>query len=71
MVKQLSGCRRRRSNPFAAPNNQMTPYQAPEMAPTSFKGTFLGVEINFASEADFLKAQMAYEEEKGRRSAVR
>ena len=64
MVKQLTGSVGGGSNPFAAPNNQMMPYQAPEMAPTSFKGTFLGVEINFASEADFLKAQMAYEKKK-------
>jgi hypothetical protein len=62
MVKQLTGSVGGGNNPFAAPNNQMTQYA--EMAPTSFKGTFLGVEINFASEADFLKAQMAYEKKK-------
>lgn len=64
MVKQLTGAVGGGNNPFAA-NTQMTQYNPnAEMAPTSFKGSFLGVEINFASEADFLKAQMAYEKKK-------
>jgi len=52
-------------NPFVGgPSSAMVPYnqqQLAEAAPALYKAQFLGQEIGFASEADYLKAKMALE----------
>ena len=54
-------------NPFAAGGSTaMVPVNmTQEVAPMGFKGSFFGVEINFATEADYLKAQMAVQRRMG------
>lgn len=53
-------------NPFAAGGSTaLTPVNMAGEVATTYKANFLGVEINFATEADFLKAQMAVQRRAG------
>ena len=53
-------------NPFAAGGSTaLSPVNMAGEVATTYKANFFGVEINFATEADFLKAQMAVQRRAG------
>lgn len=58
-------------NPFAAGGSTaLAPVNMAGEVATTYKANFLGVEINFATEADFLKAQMAVQRRAGGAQAL-
>ena len=61
MIKQLTGAVGGGGNPFAP-----SPGGGAMVAQTGYKASFLGQDIVFADEAQYLKVQMAYEKKTGK-----